>query len=128
MARSIFLDRDGVIIRTKIRNGKPWPPEALDQVELDPDAERALSQLNRAGYLLILISNQPDVARGTQNRAVVQSINSYLCNLLPIIDCFVCYHDDSDACDCRKPRPGLILQAAEQYGIDLGTSFVVGDR
>jgi D-glycero-D-manno-heptose 1,7-bisphosphate phosphatase len=128
MARAVFLDRDGSLIRARVREGKPYPPKELDQVELDPGAKLALSHLKRAGYLSILISNQPDVARGTQDRAIVQAINNYLCNVLPLVDCFVCYHDDADACTCRKPRPGLILRAAERYDIDLGKSFVVGDR
>jgi len=128
MTRAVFLDRDGVLIHAKWRDGAPHPPETLNDVEVDPDAGLALGQLARAGYLLILISNQPDVARGKQDQATVQAINRYLCSRLPIADCFVCYHDDDAACNCRKPRPGLILRAAEQYDIDLGTSFMVGDR
>jgi len=126
--RAVFLDRDGVVIKATIREGRPYPPERLDQVEVVPDAEQALSQLHRAGYMLILISNQPDVARGTQNRATVEAMNHSLRNRLPIDDCLVCYHDDADGCDCRKPRPGLILRAAERHGIDLEKSFVMGDR
>jgi D-glycero-D-manno-heptose 1,7-bisphosphate phosphatase len=128
MARAAFLDRDGVVIQAMIREGKPYPPESLDQVELCPGAEQMLSQLHRANYLLILITNQPDVARGRQNRGTVEAINSYLRTRLPIDDCFVCYHDDRDGRDCRKPRPGLILRAAERYSIDLQKSFVIGDR
>ncbi len=128
MARAVFLDRDGVVVRAMIRDGKPYPPENLDEVQIDPDAELALSGLQRAGYLLILITNQPDVARGRQDRAVVEAINNYLCARLPIDDCFVCYHDDDDRCDCRKPRPGMILCAAERHRIELKTSFLIGDR
>jgi D-glycero-D-manno-heptose 1,7-bisphosphate phosphatase len=128
VARAVFLDRDGVVIRALIRDGKPYPAENLDQVELSPGAEQMLSQLHLADYLLILITNQPDVARGSQSRATAEAINSYLCDRLHIDDCFVCYHDDRDGCDCRKPRPGLILRAAERYGIDLYKSFVIGDR
>ncbi len=128
MARAVFLDRDGVVIQAIIRNGKPYAPETLDQVEPSSGAEQMLLQLHLAGYLVILITNQPDVARGTQKRAAVEAINSYLRTLLPIDDCFVCYHDDRDGCDCRKPRPGLLLRAAERYGIDLEKSFFIGDR
>jgi len=128
MARAVFLDRDGVVIRATIRDGKPHPPESVDRVELAPHAERMLAQLHLADYLLILITNQPDVARGRQNRETVEAINDYLRSCLPIADCFICYHDDRDGCDCRKPRPGLILRAAERYGIDLEKSFFIGDR
>jgi D-glycero-D-manno-heptose 1,7-bisphosphate phosphatase len=128
MARAVFLDRDGVVIRAMIRGGKPYPPETLEQLELVAGAEQMLSRLHLANYLLILITNQPDVARGSQDRGTVEAINSYLSNRLPIDDCLVCYHDDRDGCDCRKPRPGLILRAAELYSIDLEKSFLIGDR
>jgi D-glycero-D-manno-heptose 1,7-bisphosphate phosphatase len=128
MARAVFLDRDGVVIRAVIRDGRPYPPESVAQVELSPHAERTLAQLHLADFLLILITNQPDVARGRQNRETVEAINGYLRTCLPIDDCFVCYHDDQDDCDCRKPRAGLILRAAERYGIDLEKSFLIGDR
>lgn len=128
MARAVFLDRDGVIIRAMVRDGKPYPPENLQQVELDHDATQALADLRRADYLLILITNQPDVARGTQDQAVVEAINSDLCTRLSLDDCLVCYHDDRDSCNCRKPRPGLILRAAQRHNIDLTRSFVIGDR
>ena len=128
MRRAVLLDRDGVVIRTKVRGGLPYPPESPAEVELDPEAGPALAALSRAGYLLILITNQPDVARGSQSRAVVERINTLLLDSLPITDCFVCYHDDADDCACRKPRPGLILEAARRYALDLAASFVIGDR
>jgi D-glycero-D-manno-heptose 1,7-bisphosphate phosphatase len=128
MTRAVFLDRDGVVIEAVVREGKPYPPQTLQDVSIDPDAPKSLDQLQASGYKLILITNQPDVARGTQDRSAVEAINKLLRTRLPIDDCFVCYHDDSDHCSCRKPRPGLILMAAEQYNIDLTTSFVVGDR
>lgn len=126
--KAVFLDRDGVVIRSIVRDGKPFPAQTLDEVELEPDAEAALAMLHGAGYLLILISNQPDVARGTQDRAVVEAINTDLSSRLPLDDCFVCYHDDRDLCGCRKPLPGLILRATERHHVDLATSFMVGDR
>jgi D-glycero-D-manno-heptose 1,7-bisphosphate phosphatase len=128
MARAVFLDRDGVIIRTLVRDDKPYPPATLDQVILDPHAELALQRLSQAGYLLIVVTNQPDVARGRQSRAAVEAINDYLCRSLRLDGCFVCYHDDADHCDCRKPLPGLLLRAAEQHNIDLRSSFLIGDR
>ena len=128
MTRAVFLDRDGVVIEAVVRKGKPYPPQTIDEVRIDPEAAKALSRLTAAGYRLILITNQPDVSRGTQDRSNVEAINDMLRTRLPIDACFVCYHDDSDHCSCRKPQPGLILMAAEQYNIDLTTSFAVGDR
>jgi D-glycero-D-manno-heptose 1,7-bisphosphate phosphatase len=87
-----------------------------------------LPQLADCGYVLVGITNQPDVARGTQSREVVESINSLIQSRLPVREIFVCYHDDADECDCRKPKPGLIFQAAKKYDLDLSQSWMVGDR
>src|ERR1043166_4153347 len=126
--RAAFLDRDGVLNRAIVKNGKPYPPAALGALETPPDAPAALGALRAAGLLLIGVTNQPDVARGTQRREVVESMNAALLDALPLDDLFVCYHDERDGCDCRKPRPGLLIRAADRYGIDLGSSFLVGDR
>jgi D-glycero-D-manno-heptose 1,7-bisphosphate phosphatase len=128
MTRAVFLDRDGVVIEAVVREGKPYPPHSVEDVRIDPNAEKALAVLVAAGYRLILITNQPDVARGTQDRSNIEAINNLLCRRLPIADCFVCYHDDPDDCNCRKPEPGLIMMAAAKGNIDLTMSFVVGDR
>lgn len=125
---AVFLDRDGIINRAIVHEGKPYPPAQLEDVEILSGAVSSLKQLNAAGYVLIGITNQPDVARGTQSRAVVESINALIKSKLPIREIFVCYHDNTDECACRKPKPGLILQAAEKYGLDLSRSWMVGDR
>lgn len=126
--RAAFLDRDGVLNRAIVKAGKPYPPAALADLEILPDAPAALAALRAAGLLLIVVTNQPDVARGTQRREVVDSINAAVLDALPLDDLFVCYHDEGDGCDCRKPRPGLLIRAAAKHGIDLGSSFLVGDR
>ena len=127
-ARAVFLDRDGIINRAVVRDGKPYPPARLEDVEILPGAVAALQRLAAAGYVLVGITNQPDVARGTQSRQVVESINALMLSRLPVREIFVCYHDGVDGCDCRKPKPGLILRAAEKYGVDLSQSWMVGDR
>ena len=126
--RAVFLDRDGVLNRAIVRNGRPYPPAALADLEILPDAPAALGALRAAGLVLIGVTNQPDVARGTQRREVVESMHAALREALPLDDLYVCYHDDRDGCDCRKPRPGLLLRAAARHGLDLGASFLVGDR
>lgn len=128
LRRAVFLDRDGVLNRAVVRNGIPHPPATLAELEIVPDAVRALEDLKAAGFLLIGVTNQPDVARGTQSRDVVESINAALLAALPLREILVCYHDNQDECDCRKPRPGLLLQGAAKYAIDLSTSFIIGDR
>lgn len=91
-------------------------------------AAEALRDLKQAGFLLIVVTNQPDIARGSQDRVAVETIHRALRETLPLDDFFVCPHDDADHCDCRKPLPGLLLRAAELYGIDISRSFMIGDR
>jgi D-glycero-D-manno-heptose 1,7-bisphosphate phosphatase len=126
--KAVFLDRDGIINRAIVQNGKPYPPASLDELDIIPGTLMALQQLASSGFLLLGVTNQPDVARGIQTREVVEAINSHIMNILPLKEILVCYHDKEDHCACRKPKPGLILQGAEKYDIDLGRSWMVGDR
>lgn len=129
MRQAVFLDRDGVLNRTFIHNdGKSHPPASPDELKILPGAAKACMALRQAGFLLIMVTNQPDVARGTQRRDVVETINDVLRRQIPLDDIRVCYHDDPDDCACRKPRPGLLLEAASIWEIDLTNSFMVGDR
>ena len=125
---AVFLDRDGVINRAVVRDGKPFPPAGIDDLELLPEVASAMNSLKAHGFALYVITNQPDVTRGTQTRDAVESIHQSLSSSLPIDDIFVCYHDDNDECGCRKPLPGLLLEARSKHNIDLSRSFVVGDR
>jgi D-glycero-D-manno-heptose 1,7-bisphosphate phosphatase len=126
--RAVFLDRDGVINQAIVRDGKPYPPSGVGELKIVAGAAEALRDLKRAGFLLIVVTNQPDIARGTQSPNAVDAIHQALANVLALDDFFVCPHDDSDQCDCRKPLPGLLLRAAEKYDIDISRSFMVGDR
>jgi len=126
--RAVFLDRDGVLNRAIVRDGRPYPPSSLEELEIFPEADKALARLRDLGFLLLVITNQPDVARGTQHRSTIERIHEALRAALPLNDFFVCYHDDSDGCECRKPGIGLLRQAADKYGIELGASFLIGDR
>lgn len=128
MTRAVFLDRDGVINRARIVNGKPHPPANLAELEIPNDVPDALGALRAAGFVLIGVTNQPDVARGTQTRAMIEAINAALLARLPLAEIRVCYHDDADACECRKPKPGLIVQAARDHALDCAASFMIGDR
>ena len=128
MRRAVFLDRDGVINRAEVRDGKPYPPVSLAAMEILPGVQEALRALHAEGWLLIVVTNQPDVARGTAKRADVEAINRHLQESLSIDEFRTCYHDTCDGCDCRKPAPGALLAAAVAHGIDLQRSFMVGDR
>ncbi len=125
---AVFLDRDGIINRAIVREGKPYPPVCMEDVEILPGSLSSLPRLAALGYILIGVTNQPDVARGLQSIETVNSINALIQSRLPVREIFVCYHDDIDNCDCRKPKPGLILQAVRKYDIDLSRSWMVGDR
>ncbi|HEX5000049.1 MAG TPA: HAD family hydrolase [Terriglobia bacterium] len=124
----MFFDRDGVLNEAVVRDGKPYPPASIDDLRITPGAPGALAKLKDRGFLLLVVTNQPDVARGRQTRENVDAMNRRLRDALPLDDAFTCFHDDADNCDCRKPRSGLITRAAEQYGIDLAGSYLVGDR
>jgi D-sedoheptulose 7-phosphate isomerase len=125
---AVFLDRDGVLNRALIRDGKPFPPDGIHHLEIVPDAASALKELKSHGFPLYVVTNQPDVARGNLTRAEVEAMHRKLASALPIDDIFVCYHDDADHCACRKPSPGMLFEAARKHNIDLSRSFLVGDR
>jgi D-glycero-D-manno-heptose 1,7-bisphosphate phosphatase len=126
--RAVFLDRDGVLNRQVIREGKPYPPAGPHDLEIIPEAPAALAALRKAGFRLYVATNQPDVARGVQTRDAVEQIHRALRDALPLDGFYVCYHDDADACECRKPKPGLLLAAAEEHGLSLRESYMIGDR
>jgi D-glycero-D-manno-heptose 1,7-bisphosphate phosphatase len=128
MRRAVFLDRDGVLNRAVVRDGKPYPPSSISDLRLLPGVREACRMLREAGFALILITNQPDIARGTANAGEVGEMHSRIRRFLQLDDVRVCPHDDDARCDCRKPKPGLLLEAAQTWDIDLGSSFVVGDR
>jgi D-glycero-D-manno-heptose 1,7-bisphosphate phosphatase len=109
-------------------DGVPHPPDTVKQCEILPGVAEAMGSLKAAALPLIVITNQPDVARGTQSREQVEAINACLCSQLPIDAVYVCYHDNADNCNCRKPKPGMLIRAANEHQIDLHKSFMVGDR
>jgi len=125
---AVFLDRDGVLNRAIVREGRPYPPASAEEMEITPGAALALCRLREAGLILLVVTNQPDVARGKQTQAAVEAMHEMMATVLPVDDFIVCYHDDQDDCPCRKPKPGLLRIGAERHEIDLATSFMVGDR
>jgi D-glycero-D-manno-heptose 1,7-bisphosphate phosphatase len=127
LRRAVFLDRDGVVNEPIVRDGKPYPP-ALDELHLVPHAAPSLEALHAAGYALLVVTNQPDIARGSRTAAEIGAIHARLADELPIDGFYVCPHDDDDRCTCRKPLPGLIERAVRERGIDSAASFIVGDR
>jgi D-glycero-D-manno-heptose 1,7-bisphosphate phosphatase len=126
--KAVFLDRDGVINRAVVRDGKPHPPATIEELQVLPGVPNALQKLRDAGFRLIVVTNQPDVARGTQTRETIEAMHVRLMTELPVDDVVTCYHDDGDACDCRKPKAGALIDAAQRHGLQLNRSFMVGDR
>ncbi len=128
MRRVVFLDRDGVINREIFRDGQAQAPWTVAEVEILPGVPDALDRLRRAGFLLIVVTNQPDVVRGGTSRHEIEAIHARLRQTLPLDDIRVCYHDDADGCACRKPSPGMLYAAAVERDIALAGSYMVGDR
>jgi len=126
--RAVFLDRDGVLNRSIVRDGRPYAPTSLSEFELLPGVLEATEALHRGGFLLIVVTNQPDVGAGRIERETVEHMNADLRQRLPLDDIKVCYHVDRDACLCRKPKPGMLIEAAKDWNIDLRSSVIVGDR
>ena len=111
-----------------VRAGKPYAPMTLGDFEILPGVAEALVAQRAAGFLNVVVTNQPDVATGKQRREAVEAMNAFLEKNLPLDLIKVCYHADADSCACRKPRPGMLLEAARELDIDLSRSAIVGDR
>jgi D-glycero-D-manno-heptose 1,7-bisphosphate phosphatase len=126
--RAVFLDRDGVINRNVVRGDVTHPPDRVEDFELLPGVVEGAQRLVEAEFVLVVVTNQPDVARGKQKREVVEKMNEIVRSALPVLDVLTCYHDSGDGCSCRKPKPGMLFEAARREGLDLERSFMVGDR
>lgn len=125
---AVFLDRDGVLNEAFIVDGIPNPPASLDRLHILPGVKESCQRLSDLGFLLVVVTNQPDIARGSLDPSTLESIHRELRSNLALDSIWVCPHDDSDRCLCRKPKPGLLEDAAEHHGIALNESFMVGDR
>jgi D-glycero-D-manno-heptose 1,7-bisphosphate phosphatase len=125
---AVFLDRDGVIVVPEFRDGRSFAPTRLADFRLYPEAVPSLHRLKRAGFLLAVVTNQPDVGNGLTARSEVEAMHEHMRQVLPVDVIKVCFHSHADRCQCRKPNPGMLLEAASELGIDLAKSYMVGDR
>ena len=128
MRRAIFLDRDGTLNKPFIKNGLPFSPPSFNEFEILPGVKESLLKLKKLNFVCLLITNQPDVSRGKIKKKTVIQMNNFLKREVKLDDIFVCYHDDHNNCECRKPKPGLILNAKKKWDIDLNKSYMIGDR
>jgi len=126
--KAIFLDRDGVLNKAIVKNRKPYPPSKIEEFEILPGVFEAIQLLRDSGFKLIVVTNQPDVGRGVINIEIVEEINNLIIKQLKVDEIISCFHDDSDNCECRKPKTGMILQAVKKWHIDLSISYLIGDR
>jgi D-glycero-D-manno-heptose 1,7-bisphosphate phosphatase len=128
MKRAVFLDRDGVINRSRMNNGVPKPPTSIEDVEIIDGVLEAIKTLQAHNFIPVVVTNQPDVSRGAITVEQVSRVNAHIGEIAGIQYFYVCFHDDTDICECRKPKPGLILRAASELKLTINQSFMVGDR
>jgi D-glycero-D-manno-heptose 1,7-bisphosphate phosphatase len=126
--RAVFLDRDGVLNKAIVRNGMPFSPKSTQEVEIIEDVKECIIGLEKLGFQIVVVTNQPDIAREEISINQVNDIHDFIKKFTGINNFFICPHDDSDNCECRKPKSGLLLQAAKLLKIDLGRSYMIGDR
>ena len=126
--RAVFLDRDGVINRMFVRDGRPFAPTTLEQFAILPGVVEAIAALKNTGFRVIVATNQPDVGAGKVAREIVEAMNARVQQVCRVDDVRVCYHTEADRCACRKPKPGLLVDAARDWSLDLRGSYMVGDR
>ena len=126
--RAAFLDRDGVLVETLVRDGRAHAAVTLAQFRICPEAREQVGRLRAVGLRPIVFTNQPEVARGTLSPETLEIMHARLRETVGVDDILVCVHTDGEGCACRKPRPGMLEAAARTWGLDLTASFMVGDR
>jgi D-glycero-D-manno-heptose 1,7-bisphosphate phosphatase len=128
MRPAVFLDRDGVINRALVRNGRPYAPTTVEDFQILEGVPEAVRRLKAAGFLIVVVTNQPDIATGKQTSALLERMHAVMRAAVEIDAVYVCPHDNLANCACRKPQPGLLLTAAEDRQIALDKSWLIGDR
>jgi len=128
MNRAVFLDRDGVLNVAPVKDGKPLSPRGVNELRIVDDAKLSIMALIEKGFKIVVVTNQPEISRGNLTWNSLQEMHQVLKSELRIEHFYVCPHDDIDNCSCRKPKPGMILRAAQELSIDTDLSYLVGDR
>lgn len=125
---AVFLDRDGVLNRSEVRDGKPYAPRRLEDFRLLPGAARAVTELKAAGFVVVVVTNQPDVGHGLIAPETLEAMHARLRAVAPVDAVLVCPHRQDEDCACRKPKPSLIERAIRRFNIARELSYMVGDR
>lgn len=126
--KAFFFDRDGVINQSVVRNGRPYPPQTFEEFRWTPGIEEVMTTVKSLGFLLLVVTNQPDVVRGTQTQEQVDAFHRHVQVSLPVDQVYACFHDNHHQCSCRKPKPGMLFQAQTDWNLDLSQSYFLGDR
>lgn len=126
--RAVFLDRDGVINRCRVEAGKPYAPRTISDFRLLPGVAKSVKLLKAADLQVIVVTNQPDIGNGLVDSATVTAMHEKLSRSVAVDAVMMCPHSQHEGCSCRKPKPGMLLEAADRWRIDLEKSFMVGDR
>ena len=128
LRKAIFLDRDGIINHSLIENGKPIAPRSISDFSLMEGVEHLIEKLRGLGYLIFVVTNQPDVAKGKLKKSEIKKMHKFMCEKIKIEEVMVCYCEEGIDCPCYKPSPHMIIELAKTWNIDLGNSFMIGDR
>lgn len=128
VTRAVFLDRDGVLNANVQRGGRPVAPTSMADFRILPGVEEATRRLKELGFVLIVVTNQPDISTGRNSMATLDRMHEEMRRRLPLDDIKVCVHVDADGCHCRKPKPGMLLESARERDIEFVRSIVIGDR
>jgi D-glycero-D-manno-heptose 1,7-bisphosphate phosphatase len=127
MNRAVFFDRDGVINKVILRDGKPYSPRKLEEFILNEGIGEAVDRLRGRGFKVFIVSNQPDVTRGEITQSLLDLMTQQIRREISVDEIYICPHDDQQGCLCRKPKPGMLFQAMWEWDINLKTSFLIGD-
>ena len=128
MKAAVFIERDGVLNQARVERQHPVSPLTLDDFQINRDAVPLLAKLKAAGLLLIATTNQPGLSRGYQARRDLDRMHDLLRATFALDDILVCPHDETDACPCRHPKPGLLVEAGFKWRLDLDRCFVISDK
>jgi D-glycero-D-manno-heptose 1,7-bisphosphate phosphatase len=128
MKQGVFIERDGILNQVRVERQHQVSPLTLEEFQVNPAMVPLLSKLKAEGLVVVATTNQPGLSRGYQSRRELDRMHDLLRSALPLDDILVCPHDETDRCTCRKPKPGLLVEAAFKWHLDLDRSFVISDK
>jgi D-glycero-D-manno-heptose 1,7-bisphosphate phosphatase len=128
MKQCVFLERDGILTHPVVVGRNQRSPLTLREFVVRTEVSPLLHELKAAGFLLIVITNQPELSQGSLSRRELDAMHQLLLRTFALDDILVCPHEEMERCSCRKPKAGLLIEAAHKWRLDLSRSFVVSDK